>query len=492
MSVSLLTVWRAARARALPFPGESAGYLVLLACEELAAAPRGVNLANVGLESDGRVWVRGRDAADDERAARDLRGVLRQLVEVASTPGIALVRAAQRTPGGTLSVLSSELAKALIPFNRAAARRALTRLYRETERAVAAGELSDEEPSLTPSEDVPAVREQAERSPLAPALSVEAALPPLPAAVRADALTPHVPAVLPDALTPHVPAVRADAVTPKAPALAEQRPEPPASEPEPAFTLPLVVERASRVSRVNREPEIRDAPADSGPRSSARPLAAEEQSGVITPSRIVALDAPPPLALPEPIEQPTRPEPLAARRRLVPPVQPVEGTRPLFLGTAFGREASAPSKSSGEKLPPYELPGPAEKTPPIGSFAPFPFDDPFLFDQVPDDETTERVPPVAELDSELPEELPAWPIELANRGRAIPLEPERDALPSPSASAASYVGMSGEKSDVRKLVTGFQVAAAPNERDLRGELKRLAGLDETPKPGATPRAGSRR
>ena len=432
MSVSLLTVWRAARARALPFPGESAGYLVFLACEELAVAPRSVNLANVGLDADGRVWVRGREAADDERAERDLRTLLRQLVEVASSPGIALVRAAQRTPSGSLTAFSSELSKALIPFNRAAARRALIRLYRETERAVAEGELADEPPALSASGPHPPVVERPESTPAA-----------------------------------------------EVPAEPEPASEPEQPEPEPALTLPLVVERP--------------------------------QKGPIAPSRILSLgDHVLELASIPEVEHPTRPEPLAARRRLASPSEAprMELTQPLPVAparpctpmpppvSAVGERTLAPPISEEERTPTLGFLEPSPETPPLGSLSTTaPSDEPFVFDLVYGD-TTERVPPVSEPEpAQVADELLEWPVELAGSGPAIPLESERDALPrlpepdaaaaadAPTPEAGPYGGLRAEKSDVRKLLSGFRVAAALPESDVRGELKRLAGLDETPKPG---------
>lgn len=142
MSFSLLTIWRAARARAVPFAGESAGYLILLAAEELVTAPRQAGLQCLQLTTDGRVTVTGREPIDEARAESELRGALKKLLEAASSPGVALTRLAGRPASGSLRSFATELGKALIPMNRAAARRALERLYRETERADAGGRFS--------------------------------------------------------------------------------------------------------------------------------------------------------------------------------------------------------------------------------------------------------------------------------------------------------------------------------------------------------------
>ncbi len=141
MSVTLLEVWRAARARAVPFSGETAGFLGLALCEEVQSAPRRFQLGDVELAADGSVRLHSPGAADAAQAELELRALLARLLEVASSPGPALFRAAGRAEPRGLGALDVELRQALIPFNRAAARRALLRLYRETERAVSNGQL---------------------------------------------------------------------------------------------------------------------------------------------------------------------------------------------------------------------------------------------------------------------------------------------------------------------------------------------------------------
>lgn len=143
MSITLLDIWRAARVRSVPFSGESAGYLVFGLCEEMRGAPRALMLDSVELLADGCVRVLTAPACPEAQAEKQLRALLSRLLEVASSPGPSLWRAAGRAPGGGAPGLAAELQKALIPFNRAAARRALLRLFRETERAVADGRLGD-------------------------------------------------------------------------------------------------------------------------------------------------------------------------------------------------------------------------------------------------------------------------------------------------------------------------------------------------------------
>jgi hypothetical protein len=142
MSVTLLDIWRAARVRSVPFSGESAGYVVLALCEETRGT-RSLELADVELVSDGSVRASIASTCSEAQGEKQLRSLLGRLLEVASSPGPSLWRAAGRSSPGGAAGLATELQKALIPFNRAAARRALLRLFRETERAVADGRLGD-------------------------------------------------------------------------------------------------------------------------------------------------------------------------------------------------------------------------------------------------------------------------------------------------------------------------------------------------------------
>jgi hypothetical protein len=141
MSITWLDIWRAARVRSVPFSGESAGYLVFALCEETRGAPRALELSDVELVADGSVRALPAAPCAEALAEKQLRALLARLLEVASSPGPSLWRAAGRAAGGRVSGLAVELQKALIPFNRAAARRALLRLHRETERAVTDGRL---------------------------------------------------------------------------------------------------------------------------------------------------------------------------------------------------------------------------------------------------------------------------------------------------------------------------------------------------------------
>src|SRR6478752_2462310 len=145
MSVTLSEVKRAARAHRAPLAGESAGYLVLAVADQVLQAPRLVQVADVQLAEDGALRVMSARASSDEEAELSLRRTLDQLLLVASSGSAALTRASRRTAPVGLAALVRELEAALIPVNRSAARRALSRLHRETARALESGNLPDDD-----------------------------------------------------------------------------------------------------------------------------------------------------------------------------------------------------------------------------------------------------------------------------------------------------------------------------------------------------------
>jgi hypothetical protein len=225
VTVSLVEIFAAARAHAAPMAAESAGYLLLAIADHVASAQRVVQPDEVELASDGSVRLRPRrgSVAECEGAEAALRRLLSRALELAGSTGPALRRAADRREDVGLPALVRELEVALIPVNRAAAKRALSRLHRETERARDAGKLESwlraeqalpvavpAEPSASPvpvSEPV-AATPQAETAPPppcvrpapsrpAPAPTVELTLTPEPRiAVGEPALTKPEPVVL--------------------------------------------------------------------------------------------------------------------------------------------------------------------------------------------------------------------------------------------------------------------------------------------------------
>ena len=139
MSVTLVQVVSAARARVAPLVSETAGYLALEVADQVALAPRAVAGEDVVLEPDGSVRVLGGAAASGEQATASIRQLLATMLGVARSITPAMLRASQPCPGRAPAQLVCELEAGLIPVNRAAGRRALSRLFRETLRAVESG-----------------------------------------------------------------------------------------------------------------------------------------------------------------------------------------------------------------------------------------------------------------------------------------------------------------------------------------------------------------
>src|SRR6478752_6974746 len=179
MSVTLSEVKRAARAHRAPLAGESAGYLVLAIADQVLQAPRLVLPADVQLTEEGALRVMSGRASSDVDAELALRRALDQLLLVASSGSAALTRASRRTAPLGLAALVRELEAALIPVNRAAARRALARVHRETARALESGNLPEEqeEPSCSAAPAPAALAVPAVPAPVAPPVAEPPAVP---------------------------------------------------------------------------------------------------------------------------------------------------------------------------------------------------------------------------------------------------------------------------------------------------------------------------
>ncbi|HMI83210.1 MAG TPA: hypothetical protein VK550_03900 [Polyangiaceae bacterium] len=147
----------ARRKRSLLTP-ETAGYLVLEAVDQLVVSPVLIDehLCSMQVEG-GRVALLSRRVAHPLDVERGLRQLLRRLLEVSSGRAPALHNVAALPPKGDLAAFVGELESALIPVNRGAASRALSRLARETIRA--------RRPSMTPGEAPPAEVEPADLEP---------------------------------------------------------------------------------------------------------------------------------------------------------------------------------------------------------------------------------------------------------------------------------------------------------------------------------------
>ncbi len=183
MRVTVKDLSNAACAGLAAVTAETAGYFVLAAADQLAGSMGRLGAVLVG--EDGSVTVERLGEGSAAELEADLRALLAQLLGLSSVRVPALQRAADaKEPRGLLR-LSGEIEAALIPVNRAAARRALSRLHRDAVRAKASGKLS-EQPVAEPTREVvspPPVRapanqppavlapEQATLTPIVPALA---------------------------------------------------------------------------------------------------------------------------------------------------------------------------------------------------------------------------------------------------------------------------------------------------------------------------------
>ena len=258
MNVTLADVLSGAAAHAVPLTAECAGYLVLAAADQAALAPRRMLAAELELCADGSVRVTQSRACEEAESERDLRALLDELLLAASSVTPALLRAGRRASTGSLATFVREIETALIPVNRAAARRALARLQRETLRALSTQRFTREQ------------RVEPARAGLSRAAS------PVPPSVEVA-----------------LAAIASPAPTPVAPLRAPTQPPPPVRS-APASARPV-------------PPTVPNDPVPPAPLQLAR-LAAEP---VLLPSL-----TPPPVANPE---AETRPEPVVLRASAGPP-----------------------------------------------------------------------------------------------------------------------------------------------------------------------------
>ncbi|MCA9626584.1 MAG: hypothetical protein KC766_02905 [Myxococcales bacterium] len=133
MTVNLEQIVVAGEARKASVAGEVAGYLILLAADQLLRAPREFGSTDLVLDERGSVGVEHGVACESELAADLLRESLGELLGVSRPLPPALLRATRKS--SDVGDLIRELEAALIPVNRAAAKRALARLYREVKLA---------------------------------------------------------------------------------------------------------------------------------------------------------------------------------------------------------------------------------------------------------------------------------------------------------------------------------------------------------------------
>ena len=479
MSVKLHEIMSAARARSASLAAEVAGYLVLAAADQIAGAPRALGFDDVTLSDEGQVRVGGGHSADDAAAEHGLRAMLGLMLLDASSVTPGLLRAAHKGSGAGIEGLIREIEVALVPVNRAAARRALARLYRDVARARDSGRMAAwSAPALAPA--------------------------PAPAAATAAVPTRATPPALPE---PRVPTPAPVVAEIDLGAVLSRQSEPPAvAEGERSWLTP------ESVAVMPVQWPAAAAPLDDDELCTAIPVFVEElRAETPRPALPYVPDLEVPESAPAPEVRRTSPEPVTVPAPLVAP--------------SAARDAGADSRTPllGSALPVLELAPPLESSEPT----------PGVLVLVGDD-ATERVPSVmdeqdAEVERALAEVSAAFadlcdPIEgLETHDPPVAdhelVYADADAAPTPSPMLATPSPMlatpspvpapsaprdvlsrladrperparheyappryAPRKSDVSELLSGFGVAAVRTERELCSDLKALAGVDETAPP----------
>jgi hypothetical protein len=422
--------------------------VALAAADQLFAGPRLVAPLDVQIEESGAIRLQGGVVATEEACERALRGLLAALLLVARSPSPGLMRVGQRPTRGSVALLIQELEVALIPANRAAARRSLARLHRETRRAIEAGldpRQVQGDVVTAAADSAPAPASPLERSALTEMLGVEKG-------TKAD------PAQL--SLTP-LSAAMATASRAPVTQLAEQAPSravpPPSLESDVASDVSVDVEFSplSPPIAVPAEPakSVVAAILASVVGKNGQGTAASNGCGADTAAAQFVAEFETPL------------EPCLRRygaRLLEPPEVPDIHKTP-YLGTVAVQVGEAvseagwfrPSATGAEPVPvlvPKGSPGAAEEE---------------------EEETTEPMPLAVEwMDSnELEEDrevqAPTWPAPRPPSMAPVQPAPPRFAAPT---------------SNVLDLLGRFCVEEAEPTTELQTSLKRLAGISMTPPP----------
>lgn len=144
--VTLPQILVAASTRHAHMVPESAGYLILALCEAIGCLPLAIPDSAIELSAEGAVAVtqQGKVVIAPE-ASQTMRELFARLLAVTTgaTPRLVAVARPRDISGErSLDVLASEIEAALVPMNRAAGKRSLGRLARETLRAIESGTLA--------------------------------------------------------------------------------------------------------------------------------------------------------------------------------------------------------------------------------------------------------------------------------------------------------------------------------------------------------------
>jgi hypothetical protein len=233
MDLTLSKVVEAARQRRAAVTAEVGGYIVLLLLQLQASGPRRISPELVGLTAAGEVELAPSPAAERREVEALLRELLALLLALSQSAPPALRASSERAATGDLAAFEAELTAALIPINHAASRRALARVFRETQKAQRAVGGAEQERDSAP---VPASARAPEPSTPLPAPARAAPKTPVPAA-RVSALEPLVSAAEPAPAELEID-VDVDVALPEPSAAAA-----PSPLPEPSAVAPALPER---------------------------------------------------------------------------------------------------------------------------------------------------------------------------------------------------------------------------------------------------------
>lgn len=139
LGITLEQMVASLKARRTRIPAEIGAYVALEVAEHLMRGPARATPADIRIGDDGTVSVFvAANTADEDAAAQSVVEVLATTLVAAGTgvPNI-LIRLVEEKPPvgpGCLAMLTSELESSLVPLNRAAARRVLSRMTRDAKR----------------------------------------------------------------------------------------------------------------------------------------------------------------------------------------------------------------------------------------------------------------------------------------------------------------------------------------------------------------------
>jgi hypothetical protein len=128
---------KALKKRRATLPAEIGTFVALESCEAMIQrGPAAITLKNLRISDEGMVRIEEAASSDEEGGARALHSALTSLLVAAGpAPTPALMRLVEEGPSGgawTLAQMRDDLEASLVPLNRNASRRVLSRLVRET------------------------------------------------------------------------------------------------------------------------------------------------------------------------------------------------------------------------------------------------------------------------------------------------------------------------------------------------------------------------